>query len=82
MNAHEGRSSGESPGGCASAVLSVDPRLAGQHRLVALELVHLQQAQIGGYDVADPQVHDVARNELGNGDLGRSAVAIDQRPDA
>ena len=30
------------------------PRLAGQHRLVALELVHLEQPQIGGNHIADP----------------------------
>ena len=44
-------------------------RLARQHRLVALETVHLEQAQIGGNHIADPQVHDIARNELGHGDL-------------
>ena len=57
-------------------------RLAGQHRLVALELVHLEQPQIGRNHVADPQVHDVTRDELGHGDLGRLPVAVDQRQDA
>ena len=54
------------------------PRLAGQHRLVALELVHLEQPQIGGNHIPDPQMHDITRNELCHGDLGRSAVAIDR----
>ena len=79
MNAHERKSSDDSPGGCASAVLAADLRLACQHRLIALQTVHLQQAQIGRNDVADPQVHNVTRNDLGNGDLGRLPVAIDKR---
>ena len=54
------------------------PRLARQHRLVALELVHLEQPQIGGNHIPDPQMHDITRDELRHSDLGRSAVAIDR----
>ena len=54
------------------------PRLAGQHRLVALELVHLEQPQIGGNHIPDPQMHDITRDELCHSDLGRSAVAVDR----
>jgi hypothetical protein len=52
-------------------------RLARQHRLIALQTVHLQQAQIGRNDIADPKVHHVAMNDLGNGDLSPPPVAID-----
>ena len=54
-------------------------RLSRQHRLVALELVRRQHPQVGGHDVADAQMHDVARNDLGDVDLGRLAVALDER---
>ena len=64
MNAHDGRSSGESPGGRGVGRLGRRARLAGQHGLVAFELVRREQPQVGGHDVADTQVHDVARNEL------------------
>ena len=38
-------------------------RLAGQHGLVALELGRLEQPNVGGNDVADRELHDVARHE-------------------
>ena len=53
-------------------------RLTGQNRLVALEFVHLEQPQIGGNHIADPEVHDVTRNQLCHSGLGGSAVAIDR----
>ena len=63
MNAHDGRSSGESPAGATAVDFSTGQRLAGQHRLVALELRRLEQPQVGGHDVADAQRDDVARHE-------------------
>ena len=65
------------PGRLGLGRLLRGPRLAGQHRLVALELVHLDQPQIGRHDVADPQMHDISRDELRDVELGRRTVAID-----
>ena len=52
------------------------PRLTGQHRLVTLELMHLEQPQIGRNHIANPQMHDVTRDELRNRELRRSPIAI------
>ena len=38
--------------------------------------MHLEQPQIRRNHITDPQMHDIARDKLRNGDLGRSAVAI------
>ena len=54
-------------------------RLARQHGLVTLELVCRQHPQVGRHDVADAQVHDVSRNDPGDVDLARLAVALDER---
>ena len=54
-------------------------RLAGEHRLVALELDRLEQPHVGRHDVADRQLHDVARYELDDVDALRHAVAHDER---
>ena len=78
MNAHEPQIQGRVPRRLSLGRLLGRPRLAGQHRLVALELVHLEQPQIGRNHIADPQMHDITRNQLCHGDLGRSAVAVDR----
>ena len=53
-------------------------RLAGQHRLVALEVVRLQQPQVGGDDVSHTQSNEIARHELDDVDLLRLPIALDQ----
>ncbi len=58
--------------------LGRDLRLARQHRLVALQLVGLQQAQISRNHVTNAQMHDVAGHDLGDADLRRLAVPIDE----
>ena len=46
-------------------------RLAGQHRLVALEPFRQHEPEIGGHDVADPDPDEVTWDELGHVDRGR-----------
>ena len=72
MNAHEGRSSGESLAGATAVAFGDRHRLAGQHGLVALEVRHVEQPQVGGHDVADAKRDDVAGHEVGDVDA-RSA---------
>ena len=73
MNAHDGRSRAESPPARRRGGLLDRQRLAGQDRLVALELVGLEQPHVGRHDVADAERDDVAGHELrrGDRDLGR-----------
>src|SRR5581483_1277996 len=52
-------------------------RLAGQQRLVALELVNIDQAQVGRNHVPYAQVHEVTRHDLGHVHLRRLPVTID-----
>ena len=77
MNAHPGRSSDElaGPGG----VRSFDRRLgfARQDGFVALEAVCSKQPEIGGNDVADSEMHDVARHQARHVDAVERSVAID-----
>ena len=54
-------------------------RLAGEHRFVALELGDVEQANVGGNDVADAELHDVARHQRHHVDRLRGAVADDER---
>jgi hypothetical protein len=44
-------------------------RLSGEHRLVALQPGRLEQAQVGGHDVTDVEVDDVAGDEQGDVEL-------------
>ena len=53
--------------------------LAGQDGLVTLELDLLEDADVGGDDVADVQRHHVAGHEIGHRDPGLRAVAGHQR---
>ena len=39
--------------------------------------MRLDQSQIGRNHIPDPQMHDITRDELRDGDPGRSALAID-----
>ena len=82
MNAHEPQIERRVPRRLRLGRLLGRPRLARQHRLVALELVHLEQPQIGRNHVADPQMHDITRNELCHGDLGRQRRRDRPRQDA
>jgi hypothetical protein len=45
-----------------------------EHRLVALEVARLDQPQVRWHDVADVQDDNVTRDEVGDVDVGRSAV--------
>jgi hypothetical protein len=47
-----------------------------EHRLVALEVARLDQPQVRWHDVADVQDDNVTRDEVGDVDVGRSAVAL------
>ena len=64
MNAQRREVERRLPTGLRVGGLGRGLRLARQHRLVALELVRLEQAQVGGHDVADAQMDDVAGNDL------------------
>jgi hypothetical protein len=49
--------------------------LAGERRLLDLEVVGQQQAAVGGHAVAGLDQHDVARHQLAGGHVGQLAVA-------
>ena len=72
MNAHDGRSMRRVARRGRGRLLDRH-RLAGEHRLVALELGHVEQPQVGGHDVADAERDDVAGHEVG--DVDRDHVA-------
>ena len=79
MNAHAGRSSGESP-----AATTADPFSTGSDSPVSTASSHsssrrVEQPQVGRHDVADAQGDDVARHELRDIDRDLRAVAPDQR---
>ena len=48
-------------------------RLAGEDRLVALEVARVQEPQVGRHDRTDVEVHDVARHEVGDLDARHGA---------
>ena len=54
-------------------------RFAGEDCLVALELVGLDDPQVGRHDTADPQRHDVTRDEQAHVKRALPAVPPDQR---
>ena len=54
-------------------------RLAGEHRLVALQAVGPQQTQVCGHDVADREPHDIARHQLGHVDRHGLAITHGER---
>ena len=76
MKAHPGWSSAWwSVTGCHR--LGHRHRLAGQHAFVALELVDLQQAEVGRHESADAKRYHVAGHEVRHRDPGRPSVPQD-----
>ncbi len=53
-------------------------RFTGQHRFVALQSADLQQPDVGGDDVAQAQLDDVAGHPRGDLDCGLPPVAQDR----
>ena len=76
MNAHEGRSTGRR--GDRGGRLDRRDGLAGEDGLVALQLVGLQQPQVGGDQVTHAQGHHVAGDQLAHVQTLLFAVAPDQ----
>ncbi|MND88114.1 hypothetical protein D3C80_801290 [compost metagenome] len=58
-------------------VLGNGERLTGEHRLLDLQLVHFEQAHIGGNLVARTQHHDIARHQFAGIDLQLLTAAHD-----
>ena len=78
MKAQDGRSSDDSPTGCASAVLA-----AACDSPVSTDSSHSRSCtsisrRSAGHHVADAQMHEVAGNDLADADLRRLPVAIDE----
>ena len=64
---------------CRCRRLARRHRLSGEHTLVALELVYVRQADVGGDEIADLQADPVARHELAHVDALLPAVAPHER---
>ena len=78
MNAHDGRSTRIR----ADAVVDLlrgGHRLPGEDRLVAFRFVRLDDPQVGGNNIADPQLDDVAWDEDAHVQLALAAIAPDER---
>ena len=81
MNAHPGWSCGSLPAAAAGR-LGHRHRLAGQHALVALQLVGRQQAQVSRDERADAQRHHVAGHQVRDRDPAPPARPCGPRPPA
>ena len=80
MNRHDDSSASGAPARHRLGGLLCRDRLAGEDRLVALEVARGQEPHVSRDDRADPEVHDVARHQVGDLDAHRPAVAVDGRP--
>ena len=79
ISAHPDSSASGVPCRHGAGVLVDGQRLAGQHRLVALQAGDLEQPEVGRDDVAEPQLDQVAGHQGGDVHRGRPPVADDHR---